>query len=301
MKKQSIVLSLILIIGLWGCKKETVTSTSQEEIPPDRGDSVKPEPPATVPSILQWQKCLGSSSDDFGNAVAKTSDGYFVAGYTIGANGSKDAIVTKIDLNSNFIWQTIVGGSALDEVTGVVATPDGGCLASGYTQSNDGDLKDISKGGEDVLLFKLSPSGTKKWVKTIGGSGGDRAFGLINTSDGAYALTGYTSSTDGDVTYSQVVNGIATVWLVKFNITTTEPVIEWQKTIGDPDNITRFGYSLVQAPSGGFTIAGTVYTDPAPDIWIMNTDNLGIVNWTKRISSGSGADVAFGVTASTDL
>ena len=57
----------------------------------------------------------------------------------------------------------------------------------------------------------------------------------------------------------------------------------------------------MQAANGGFTIAGTVYTDPAPDIWIINTDNLGNVNWTKRISSGTGADVAFGVTASTDL
>jgi hypothetical protein len=299
MKKQSIVLSLILIIGLWSCKKERVTS--QEEKATADGGSAKPAPPATPPSILQWQKCLGTSSDDFGNAVAKTTDGYFVAGYTIGADGSQDAIVTKIDLNNNFVWQTIVGGSALDEVTGVVATPDGGCLVAGYTQSNDGDLNGINKGGGDVLLFKLSPAGSTEWVKTIGGSKGDRAFGLINTSDGGYALTGYTNSTDGDVTNSQVVNGIAIVWLVKFNITTIEPVIVWQKTIGDPDNISRFGYSLVQAANGGFTIAGTVYTDPAPDIWVINTDNVGNVNWTKRISSGSSADVAFSVTASTDL
>ena len=57
----------------------------------------------------------------------------------------------------------------------------------------------------------------------------------------------------------------------------------------------------MQAANGGFTIAGTVYTDPAPDIWIINTDNMGNPIWTKRISSGTGADVAFGVTASTDL
>jgi hypothetical protein len=298
MNKLIITSSLILMLGLFSCKKETVTSTSSEEIA--TGKPPSPPPPA---SILQWQKCLGTSTDDFGNAVAKTSDGigYFVAG-TTGPNGSHDAIVSKIGLTGAPLWQTptIVGGSAQDEAYGVVATPDGGCLVAGYTTSNDGDLAGISDGGGDVLLFKLSPNGSKEWVKTIGGSGGDRANALIATTDGGYALTGYTNSTDRDVTNSQVVNGRAIVWLVKFNITTGGPIIEWQKTIGDPDNISRHGYALVEAANGGFTIAGTVYTDPAPDIWIINTDDLGIVKYTKRISSGVGADVAFGVTASTD-
>jgi len=295
MKKLIIAASLSSILGLFSCKKETVTSTSPEEIV-----TGKPTSPSPPPSILQWQRCLGTSTDEFGNAVAKTSDGYFVAG-TTGAAGSHDVIVTKIDLNGNPGWisPVIVGGSATDEAYGVVKTPDGGCLVAGVSSSIDGDFNGLNKGGSDVLLIKLSPSGSKEWVKTIGGSGGDRANALITTSDNGYALTGYTTSTDGDVVPSEV-NGTARVWLVKFTITNEGPVIQWQKTIGDPDNISRHGYSLAQAANGGFIIAGTVYTDPDPDIWIINTDNAGIVNWTKRISSGTSADVAFGVTTSTD-
>ena len=274
-----------MVLGLLSCKKETVTSTSLEEIA--TGKPPSPPPPA---SLLQWQKCLGTSTDDFGNAVDKTSDGlgYFVAG-TTGPLGKHDVIVSKIGLNGAPIWQTptIVGGSLNDEAYGVVATPDGGCVVAGVGPSIDGDLAGLNNDGNG-LLIKISSSVSKEWVKKIGGG---RVNALIKTSDGKYALTGYNTT----------VNGTTGVWLVKFDINADGPVIEWQKTFSDPDNISRHGYSLVQGVNGGYTIAGTVYTDPAPDIWIINTDNLGNVNWTKRISSGIGADVAFGVTASTDL
>ena|SRR5436190_2957611 len=287
MKKLIITSSFILMFGLFSCKKETVTSTqtSQEELV-----TGKPPSPPPPPSLLQWQKCLGTSSDEFATAVAKTSDelGYFVAG-TTGPLGNHDVIVSKIGLNGAPIWQTptIVGGSLNDEAYGMVATPDGGCLVAGAGSSIDGDLAGLNNDGT-VLLIKISSSGSKEWVKKIGGG---KVNAIITTSDGKYALTGYNTT----------VNGTTGVWLVKFNISTAEPVIEWQKTFDDPDNIERNGYSLVQTTNGGFTIAGTVYTAPAPDIWIINTDNMGNMIRTKRISSGTGADVAFGVTATTDL
>src|SRR6187431_2583158 len=108
---------LILILGLFSCKKETVTSTSSEEIATGK----PPSPPPPV-SLLEWQKCLGTSSDDFANAVAKTSDelGYFVAG-TTGPLGNHDVIVSKIGLTGAPIWETptIVGGSLNDEAYGM--------------------------------------------------------------------------------------------------------------------------------------------------------------------------------------
>jgi hypothetical protein len=296
MKNLPILSNILIAAMLTGCAKETVTISPK---PVAQSASAKlPGSPSPSPSILQWQKCLGSSADDFGNAVAKTTDGYFVAGYTTGINGNQDAFVSKTDLNGNLIWQTNVGGSSSDDAAGVVVTPDGGCLVAGYTNSNDGDI--TGKGGGDVLLFKLSASGEKEWVKTIGGTGYDRAFALINTLDGGYALTGNTASSDGDVTNSQVANGIAIVWLVKFNITTGAPVIDWQKTIGIFGTRDDVGYAVVQAAGGGYTIAGRTLTANGADIWIINTDNLGVRNWDKKITS-SGADVGFGVAASIDI
>lgn len=254
---------------------------------------------AAPTSIKVWQQCLGTTADDLGQAVAKTTDGYFVAGYTT-INGNRDAIVTKTDLNGNLIWQKIIGGLGLDEAAGVASTPDGGCLVAGYTQSNDGYI--TGKGSGDILLFKLLPNGDRDWVTTLGGSGYDRAFALIKTSDVdgyGYALAGNTTSTDGDVTNSQVVNGNAKMWLVKFNIISSPPLIDFQKTIGSPTTKNEVGYSLVQGVDGGFTIAGNTYTVDAPDIWIVNTYSSGDVRWTKTIATAY-ADVAFGVANSFD-
>ena len=69
--------------------------------------------------------------------------------------------MSKIDLNGACIpgWDGLtVGGSGSDEAYGVVATPDGGCLVAGHTQSFDGDIT-TAKGGGDALLIKFSASG----------------------------------------------------------------------------------------------------------------------------------------------
>jgi len=301
MKKVFSLLAIVIALTIVSCKKELNPSQSKQgEVSANR-----PAPPPPPPSILQWQKCLGTSGEEFGNAVAKTSDGYFVAGYSRAAtNGNNvalsNATVIKINLTGEVQKQENIGGSGIEEFKGIVATPDGGCLVVGITNSIDGDLLGQGRGSTDVLICKISSTGNKEWVKALGGSGSDAANAVIKTIDGGYALTGYTNSTDGDVTNSQVTGGDAIIWLVKFNITSTGPIIEWQKTIPNTLNKDGHGYSLVQTANGGYTMAGTVYTDPAPDIWVVNTDNTGSVNWQKIISSGTGSDVAFSLTTSTD-
>jgi len=244
--------------------------------------------PVLVPSIIQWQSCLGGSADDVGNGIAKASDGtgYFIAGYTTTSNGSRDAMVVKINLNGILIWQKNIGGSALDEASAVVATIDGGCLVSGYTTSNDGDV--IGIGGGDALLFKLSSTGGKEWVKTLGNTGYDRANALIQTTDGAFALAGSSNSK---------------VWLLKFNISSGLPVTDWEKTISLPDAKDDVGYSLIQASNGFYTITGRTLSNATnADIFVLNTDGAGTLQWTKKIASATGgADVGFGVAASTDI
>lgn len=278
--QKSIILILVALI-LFSCKKVSLQDKDiQSPVSVASSNRI-----VAGTSILQWQKCLGGSSDDFGNAVAKTTDGYFVAGYTTGINGSHDAMVVKIDLNGTVVWQTIIGGSGTDEAAGVVSTLDGGCLVTGYTNSNDGDITGKSKGGRDVLLFKLKPDGTKDWLTTLGGSGYDRAFAIIkNTSDAGYALAGNTTSIDGDVAASQVINGIADVWLVKFNISAGVLAIDWQRTIGITCSKDDVAYSLVQSPNDySYTIAGsTLSNTSSADILIINVDVGGWIWMVKN-------------------
>ena len=50
-------------------------------------------------------------------------------------------------------------------------------------------------GGYDMwVMIKLDASGNKTWDKTFGGSSDDSANAIVQTTDGGYAVAGYTKS-----------------------------------------------------------------------------------------------------------
>jgi hypothetical protein len=269
MKKLIITSSLILILGFFSCKKETVTSTSQEEIATGKPPS---SPPPT--SILQWQKCFGSSADDIGNSIAinSTNDAYFICGNTMGNDGNvtgnhggQDAWLVKTRLDGFLLWQVAIGGASSDQANAVVATADDGCLVAG------------AETAAGAVITKISATGTIEWAKTLEG---DMAYALINTTDGGFAIAGRTAGN---------------LWLLKLDNTAN---VEWQTTYLFEGAKSDVAYSLTQTSDGEYVIAGrTLSIDNNPDICVVKVNSAGIVNWAKRISS-PGGDVAFGVTAS---
>jgi len=249
-----------------------------------------PQPPPT--SILQWQKCFGSSGNDFGYSIVSNPNAYFLAGYTEGNNGnvsgnhgSQDAWVIKTDLDGTLLWQKAIGGSAGDYADAIVATADGGSVVAGYTNSNNGDIAG-THGGGDVFLVKLTSSGAIEWEKTIGGSGYDRARALISTPDGGFAFAGQTTSSDGDLAGVPGSNLISDgkAWLVKINNAAT---IEWQTIIAFDGAKDDVAYSMTQAADGGYTIAGrTLSIADVPGICVANVSSSGNLNW--RTTTGAG-------------
>ena len=292
---------------LFGCQKPSVN----DNVLPDATLSSGSLNRTISPSILQWQKCLGSSADDYSFSVARASDGsgYFIAGYTSavantidgnvsGTHGERDAWVVKIGLDgTTVLWQIAVGGSARDEAQAVVATPDGGCLIAGDTFSNDGDITG-NHGAGDVLIAKISSTGKLEWTKTFGGSKVENAYALIATIDGGYAFSGIAASTDGDLQNTNIISQWD-IWLVKFNIppagTTGTASIAWQKTFAAPGSDSQFGYSLAQAQDGSFAITGDASTTYI-QFWVISTDASGNFRWDKKYGS-IGTNVGFGVTA----
>ena len=270
----------------------------------------------TTPSIIQWQKCFGSSDYDDGYSIAVANDlanpGYFLAGYTIGNNGNvtvnhggHDAWIIKTGLDGTLKWQIAIGGTGLDEARGVVATDDGGCIVAINTNSSDGDVTGLGyHGSGDLLLVKLNNSGAIVWKKIIGGSKGDMPNAMIKTADGGVAITGYTLSQDGDLSGISLADINQSVWLVKLNPDPLNPsqsyIITMQNTFGIGSGTHgETGYSIVQTSDGNYTIAGATYsgTNSNPDIWVVNANGSGIQNWTKKIG-GIYPDVAFGVASS---
>src|SRR2546423_3312675 len=86
-----------------------------------------------------------------------------------------------------------------------------------------------------------------QWQKCLGGDSVDVANSVIQTSDGGYAIAGYTYSSNGNITSN---HGATDVWVVKLD---AKGNIEWQRTLGGSSY--EEGNSIIEGDNG-FVIAG---------------------------------------------
>ena len=168
---------------------------------------------------LVWQKCLGGTKYDGPSSMQLTADGgCIIAGNTesndgdvTGNHGATDAWVVKLDAGGTLVWQRCLGGANADNPSLVRQTADGGYIVAGETRSTDGDFTG-NRGLADAWVVKLNASGGLVWQKCLGGTNYDGANAVQQTADGGYILSGYTSSTDGDVIGN---HGNSDCWVVK--------------------------------------------------------------------------------------
>ena len=153
------------------------------------------------------QKWYGGTGGDLGYSVVQTSDGgYVIAGDSdsAGTNGGSDVFLVKTDSSGNLLWQKWYGGTITDIGFSVVQTSDGGYAIAGYSLSTG------TAGGYDVFLVKADSSGNLLWQKWYGGTGNDYGRSVVQTSDGGYAIAGYS--------YSTGTAGSQDVYLVKTDV-----------------------------------------------------------------------------------
>lgn len=187
---------------------------------------------------IQWQKALGGTKTDLARSVVQTTDGgYIMAGYSHSNDGdltghygdetSSDVWLVKLNASGTIQWQKNYGGSGLDVANSVKQTSDGGYIVAGYTNSNDHDVSD-NNGLQDMWVFKTDTQGNIEWQKTLGGTDGESAVDIIQSSDENYIIAGGTGSpVSGDVTEEPL--GGLDYWVVKLdasklNITDTDKI-----------------------------------------------------------------------------
>ncbi len=139
---------------------------------------------------MLWNKTYGGSSYDYANSVVQTSDGgYALTGVTASFGvGIENFWLVKVDASGNEMWNQTYGGGATGyaEAYSVVQVSDGGYALAGYINPYDA-------GSEYFWLVKVDASGNAMWNQTYWGvSPADEAYSMVQTSDGGYALAGYT-------------------------------------------------------------------------------------------------------------
>jgi hypothetical protein len=227
-------------------------------------------------------KTYGTQSSDVACSLVEASDGgYILAGYTTSFEVTYgDYMLVKTNERGFVEWIKTYGGRGWDKAYSVVATSDGGYALAGYTES-------FGAGGVDFWLVKTDSSGKMEWDKTYGGAGWEMAYSLIATSDGGYALAGYTESFGA---------GGQDFWLVK---TDGSGNVEWNQTYGGTGN--DGASSLVATSDGGYAIAGSTrsFGNGYSDFWLVKTDASGKMEWNQTYG-GSGIDYAKSVIATSD-
>ena len=135
--------------------------------------------------------------------------------------------------------------------------------------------------------FSVTADSCKTFCIAIGGPNSDVGGSIIQTTDGGYAITGYTDS------YGQ---GGKDVYIIKLDINGN---IQWTRTIGGPGN--DVGNAIVQTADSGYIIVGstTSFGQGSWDIYVVKIDNNGNLQWTKTIG-GTDRDVGRSVVQTSD-
>jgi len=243
-------------------------------------------PSTTIPATSfsrHFCKAIGGGKLDEGRSLIQTSDsGYAIAGATqsFGA-GEWDIYVVKLDAKGkNLQWTKTIGGPEMDGGYSLIQTSDSAYVIAGVTKS-------FGAGDYDVYVVKLDANGNLQWTKTIGGPKDDRGFSLIQTSDGGYAIAGFTESFGA---------GGKDVYVVKLD---AKGNLQWTKTIGGPKD--DVGASLIQTSDGAYVIAGITESFGAgsEDVYIVKLDANGNLQWTKTIG-GKKDDWGFSLIQTSD-
>lgn len=184
-------------------------------------------------------------------------------------------------VSASSTWDETYGGTGADSAPGeTVQATDGGYAILGDTTS-------FGAGGKDFWLIKIDADGNAQWNRTYGGTGTESSGDMCVTTDGGYAMSGYTQSFGA---------GGQDFWLVKTNASGD---VEWNMTYGGTGN--EYAYHVTQTIDGGYALLGQTSSFGAGgnDFWLVKTDADGNEQWNMTYG-GTGGDTGIHILQTED-
>jgi hypothetical protein len=267
-------------------------------------------------SGLVYSTYIGGSNEDKGYAIAVDGSGNaYVTGRTYSTNydvtpgafhttyggGYYDVFVTKLNASgSGLVYSTYIGGSSYDEGYGIAVDGSGNAYVTGRTTSINYDITagafQTAGGGlgylSDVFVTKLNASGSGLVYSTyIGGGSNDYGYGIAVDGSGNAYVTGYTESTNYDVTpgafQTTYGGGSDDVFVTQLNASGSGLV--YSTYIGGSS--TDYGFGIAVDGTGNAYVTGSTWsTDYDVTAGAFQTTFGGAVDVfvTKLNASGSG-------------
>ncbi|MEZ5360348.1 MAG: hypothetical protein R3F48_16145 [Candidatus Zixiibacteriota bacterium] len=226
--------------------------------------------PTTGPA---WVRTYTKEGDDWGNAVAVAQNGNIIAVGQHNVSGSDwNATIIAVDSNGVYVNDESIGASGNDIAADIVSAGITNWM-TGWTTTADE--------GENVLLAELDNGGGLIRQVDFGGSGNQRANGIIAASTNHLYLVGRTGANTSDVLIIKTDAVGDTVWTRTYDF---NPYDE--------------GFAAAEAANGDIVIAGAtgLYIN---DILVMRINSDGQLLWDTTLG-GAQIDWAGAIATTQD-
>lgn len=268
---------ILVVIILLGCSEDPTDTLSTTNLNPGNF-TVNVTNITNTSALLNWT----TSIDPEGTKVS----------YTITLNG--DEIASNLEA-TEFLLENLTEETSY----------------SGKVIAKDEE----NKTKETSFNFSTSQYSTEvnvAWQKSLGGSGRDIAYAVLQTNDLGYLVAGSTESLDGDVSTN---NGGIDSWIVKLDEAGNT---QWETSIGGSDQDVI--HAIKQTQDGGYivgafssSVGGNVPANNGMrDFWVVKLNSSGSILWSTSIGgnkddilediieTSDGSYVAVGFTSSDD-
>lgn len=220
-------------------------------------------------SSLMWSQTYGGTDKEVAYSLVSTYDGgYALLGIKSDGYYLKDqsAWLIKVDKNGSMEWNRSFANLNWSSHASLVETSDDGFV---ITSARPAYAQD--KGNR---LVKTDAYGNVEWSREYSTDIIQDVYGLIETSDGGYAMVGsiFFPSISGYVDYS----------IVKTN---ANGIMQWSRTYAG--NYQEYGRALVETSDGGFAIACELHMNSNIfDFLLVKTDKFGYMEWNQTYTVG---------------
>lgn len=193
---------------------------------------------------LIWAKAIGDFRYQAGYAIALDAIGnIYVTGIFFGtvdfdpglgetklvSAGNEDVFILKLANNGNFLWAKKFGGPTNDYSNAIILDNSGNIYLNGYFDgitnfnTDNGIFNLTSNGATDVYVCKLSNNGSLIWVKNMGGTLSDAAYGIgLDGLNNVYATGFFFGTSDfdpGTALFNLQATGFGDGFIVKLSAT----------------------------------------------------------------------------------
>ena len=191
-------------------------------------------------------------------------------------------------------WSKRYSGAYFDKAYSAIQSNDGGFVVAGYAGSRVDDHAPLEHKDEwgRLHVAKFDAYGQLLWNRFYSEDDDNRAYSIIQTSDGGYAIAGEKHSP-----ITKIGSNGYDFWLIK---TDSFGNMQWEKTY-DEQGAHNGARSIIQTDDGGYALAGTSTMYDNYDFWLVKTDPSGNMLWNRTYGEKIGnTEIAYSMVQTSD-